>query len=121
MGFAHQTDRIRPCVHHRRKYIIILRRHAVALGHAKGRHLRPRRGRGIEKSTIRRVRPRPAGFDIINAQSVERSGNRHLFRGRKLHPLGLLPVAQRGVVKVKAFAGHRSDPSFILPDKLRGA
>ncbi len=110
MGFTHQADRPRARIHHRRQHIIVLRRHAVALGHTKGRHLRPCGRCRVEKGTIRRVRAGPAALDVIHPKRIKRGRNRDLFRGRELHPLGLLPVAQCGVIQIKAFAGHRLRP-----------
>jgi len=71
MGFATRTDRIRPRVHQPPQYIIIFApTMPFALGHAKAGHSLPAWvGAAVEKSTIRRVRARPAAFDIINAQS----------------------------------------------------
>ena len=106
MGFAHQTNRSRARIHHARQNIIIRGRAACAFGHTKGRHGRARVRHRFEKGTVRGVGAGPAPFDIIHTQIIEHRSNTQLVLGGELHPLGLLPVPQGGVIEIEAIAGH---------------
>ena len=98
MRLAHQTDRGRGRIHHRRQHVIIRGRASGAFRHAKGGEGRPRFGPRVKEIAVGRVRPGPATLDVIDADLVQRLSNRDLFRHRELHALGLLTVAQGGVV-----------------------
>ena len=102
MAFAHQTNRRRARIQHRRQHIIILGRAPHPLGHAKGGHGGAQLWHLDEKLRVGRIRPRPAALDVIDAQSLQRRSNLQLFSGRELHALRLLAVAQSGVEEIEA-------------------
>ena len=99
---AHQTDRRRARIQHRRQNIIILRRPTNPLGHAEGGHGGARRGHLREEFAVRRIRPRPSALDVVHPKRIQRLRHGELFRRRELHALRLLPVAEGGVEEEQA-------------------
>ena len=121
MAFANQTDSRSLRIHHRRQHVVIVRRPACALGHAKGGHHRICLGGGVKEIRIRRIGTRPSALDIIHTQTVQHVRNDLFFACRKLHALGLLPVAQGCIVKIKTFLTHHKSPSLAASKSGPGA
>jgi hypothetical protein len=67
------------------------------------------------KTRCRWGSPGPAAFDIVDPEGVERLGDADLLGRGELHALGLLPVAEGGVVEGEAGAGHGCTPTGIKP------
>ena len=113
VGLADEADRRRAGVEDRGEDVVVLGRPAGSLGHAEGAERRGSLWRIFEKRAVRRVRAGPATLDIVDAETVERLGDPGLFGRRELHPLGLLTVAEGGVVEPEPLAGHWSDPRLL--------
>ena len=103
MGLADDTDRPRARIQHGRQHIVIRGPASGPLGNAEGAEPCTGAQRGGKELAIRRIGPRPAALDIIEAQLIERRRDAVLFGGGELHPLRLLSVAQVGVVEIEPF------------------
>ena len=114
VGLAHKADGGCVCIEHGGQHIVVLGADPGPLGHAEGGEGCAGPGRFGEKGTVGRVRARPAAFDIVEPERVERLRDLLFFRGGELHALRLLPVAQGGVEEVEAFFSHGM-PRFLSP------
>ena len=110
MRLAYQTDGRGAGIQHGGQDIIILSRSPDPLGHPEGGHHGTGPGDLGKEIAVGRVRPRPAAFDVIDPQPIQRRRDLDLLGGGELHPLRLLAIAERGVEKEKAFAGHSGFP-----------
>mmetsp|Transcript_26884 Transcript_26884/g.48655 ORF Transcript_26884/g.48655 Transcript_26884/m.48655 type:complete len:297 (+) Transcript_26884:209-1099(+) len=81
MGLAHKANSRRVGVQHGGQHIVVFGTDPGPLGHAKGGERRTRLGRRIKESTVGRVRPGPAPFDIVDAEGVEGLCDLVLFAG----------------------------------------
>ena len=106
MALADQTHRRRVGVQNGGKDIIIGRTAPHPLGHAKSGHRGTGLWRGGEKLRVRRVRPRPAALDIIDAQGIQSHGDLAFLGGGELDTLSLLAIAEGGVEEMEAGQGH---------------
>ncbi len=104
VGLADEADGGGMGVHHLRQHVVVGRRAPDPLGHAESGEGGAGLGAGLEKVAVGGVRAGPATLDVVDAQIVQRLGDGDLLRHRKLHTLGLLAVAQGGVVDVEAFS-----------------
>ena len=100
MCFTHQTHRWCARVQNRGQHIIISGGPARTFCHAKCGELGVCVGTCLKKCAVGGVGARPAAFDVINAKIIQRPRECLFFVGGKLHPLGLLSIAQGGVVDV---------------------
>ena len=103
MRLAHQTHRRGISIQNGGQNIVVLNRSPHPFGHPKRGHCGARWLYTGKKLRIRRVRAGPAPFDVIHAKRIQRARDLALIKRRKLHPLGLLAIAQGGVEKVEAF------------------
>ncbi len=107
VGLADETDRRRAGVDHGGKYVVVGRRASGALGHAEGGHAGVAElWRRLEEGAVGGIGAGPAALDVVEAEGVERLGDAGLVLGGEVHALGLLAVAERGVVEGEALAGH---------------
>jgi hypothetical protein len=79
-------------------------------------------GRRREYRIVGRVRARPAGLDVIDAEVVQLVRDGQLVADREVDALRLLAVAQRAVVEKDARRGHgeltrksKGGPAFYAP------
>ena len=100
MCFTHQTHRRRARVQNCGQHIIIFGGPARTFGHAKCGELRICVWSCLKKCAVGGVGAGPAPFDVINAKIIQRPRECLFFVGGKLHPLGLLSIAQGGVIDV---------------------
>ena len=100
MCFTHQTHRWCARVQNRGQHIIIFGGPARTFGHAKCGKLGVCVWTCLKKCAVGWVCAGPAPFDVINAKIIQRPRECLFFVGGKLHPLGLLSIAQGGVVDV---------------------
>ena len=63
-----------------------------------------------EERRVGRVGARPAAFDVIDAQRIERQRDLPLVLDGEIDALRLRAVAERGVEEKEAFAGHAQRP-----------
>ena len=110
MRLANKADGRGSGIENRRQHIVIFGAAAHTFRHAKSGHRGAQGRRFGEKLAVGRIGAGPAAFDIVDTQGIQRQGDLALFRGRELHALRLLPVAQRGVEKIKPLA-HRLPPA----------
>ena len=84
---------------------------AATAGHAKGHHARVSglRRRG-EKGIVCRVGAGPAALDVIDANLVQRGGNRDLVGLREVDTAGLSPVAERRIEQPDPIIVHHPVP-----------
>ena len=108
-GLADETGGIGLRIQHGGQARIVGGAAPGALGHAEGDEHRvfERRRRG-EELRVGRVGARPAAFDVIDAQRVERERDLALVLDGEIHALRLRAVAQRGVEEIEALARHCS-------------
>ena len=83
---------------------------ARALGHAKGRERGLRLAGFGEERGIRGVTTCIAAFDVVHTEAVQHVNDDKLVIQREVHAWCLLAVAQCRIKKIKAFAGHHSNP-----------
>jgi hypothetical protein len=106
VGLADEADGGRAGVEHGGEHVVVRGRAPCALRHAEG----GQRGAGLrrvgEEFGIGGICARPAALDVVDPERVEGERDAALLLGRELHPLRLLPVAERGVKEVEAVAGH---------------
>ena len=120
-GLADQTKRRRLAADQRGKAGIVAGGAARFAGPAEGGQLGMSEFRRIaEKRVVGRVRPRPAAFDVIEAELVELDRDRALVGGGEIDALGLPAVAQRGVIEIDAVGGlaHPARLHSVLPPGL---
>ena len=113
MRFTHQTNRRSARIHNRRQHIVVVSGPTGPFGHPERCHGCTGLWHGLKKLGIRGVRPRPTAFDVIDPKIIQHRRYRVLFCCRKLHALGLLPVAQCGVIKIQTLHQHHSCMSLL--------
>ena len=92
------------------------------LGHAEGGERcefeRPRLG---EQLGVGGIGAGIAGLDIVEPEPVELLGDQGLVLEREVDALGLRAVAERGVVKIEAFAAHRATSQVVTSSPVSGS
>ena len=110
-GLAHKTDRPGAGLDQGRQAGIIGRAAPRAPGHAEGGQDRlPQHRRLGKKAVVGGIGAGPTALNEIDPESVQIARNRPLFIGGKTDVLGLRTIAQGGIVKSDALAGHVSTP-----------
>ena len=107
VGLADEADRGRAGVDDAGEDLVVRGGAAGALGHAEGGQAGVAQRRdGGEEGAVGGVGARPAAFDVVDAEAVERLADPALVLDGEVDALALLAVAEGGVVEVEALAGH---------------
>ena len=107
---ADEADGRRAGVQHRGQRRVVLGRAPGALGHPERGQRGPHRGRGVEERAVGRIRAGPAALDVVHPERVQERCDAQLFLDGELDALGLLAVAERGVVEAQTLHEWRPPP-----------
>ena len=115
-----EAGRTRLGIQHGRQARIVGGAAPGTLGHAEGGQPGMFQRRRIgEELRIGRVGARKAALDVVDAEAIERQRDLALVLDRKVDPLRLCAIAQRGVEQIEALFAHDTTP--VTPARGPGA